>query len=340
MIKKITFAIILILSSIGCAFADDFTTFPGSNYSDAYKTINNHKAVKYKKESVSYSTINFTTHAYNTVRTAGVDLSWETCFYRSSHYWKDTFENIKNEDIDLSYLDSHKLNKKITWFEYYGNLIYFVHEDLIEDDDQDEIGRKYLSSQFNIIKEWDYYMIATKKGNMACRTHYTIKDLLGIDKAISWYKVLTFQVGSNPYDKYKFDEEGFNTYYLQLEFIKNWDLQGFIIGLFNLEDLNPYQTHHYGKTFDKDNEMRGKMLDLIWSVESYYEDMWWLPNTINSMYPNWVSYEFIWHNYEVKYETIDDECFKVYFKPKSYDFRKVYGFEMNGEWRWYTYCVK
>gem|GEM_PF-4086401 len=103
--------------------------------------------------------------------------------------------------------------------------------------------------------------------------------------------------------------------------------------------MNPYP-NYYSKDYYKDDEMRSKILGLIDSVESYYEDMWGLPNSIASMFPNWVGYEFIGHSYDVKYEIVDDDCFKVYFKPKSYKFKQVFGFEMNGDWRGYEYCIK
>ncbi len=338
MFKKIIILISVSIISIWYTFADYFTTFPWLGFSSYYKTNNNHKTIKYQKNSINYNNLDFSNYPFSTITKSKLDLSWKSCFYRSSYYWKNTFKNIRNNNINLSYLDSHKLNKKIIWFEYYWTLVYFVHKNLIKKYDQKIIWDKYLSSKFNIVKKENYYMIATKK-NASCRSYYSINELINIDKSVSYNKILTLQVGNNPYDKYSFKKNSLNNYFLQLEFIKNKKLKGYIIWLFKLNELYPYPTY-YNKDYYKDIGMKWKLLGLINSVESYYEDMWGLPDSINSMYPNWVWDEFIGHSYDVKYEIIDEECFKVSFKPKNYKFKEIYKFEMNGDWRGYKYCIR
>jgi hypothetical protein len=115
-------------------------------------------------------------------------------FFRYSHWWQDTFSNIKDEKIDLSYLDEKKLFYPILGIGINNRLTFFIPEALLNTTDKDVIKKRYNSKDFEIVKYKNFYIVVLKERyNLP---YFKITKYISILKKIlnEDLKIITFQI--------------------------------------------------------------------------------------------------------------------------------------------------
>ncbi len=269
-----------------------------------------------------------------------LENEWNFKFFRYSYYWKNNLLNLKDSIIDFSYLDREKLTIPVVWFYKDWYMKYIIHKDLVSLENKKLIWDRYESNKLKIFKQ-DYLYIIKQKITKDYDTYYDYKKYMDLLEDLkNDYTLITLQIWENASDKY--DLKNFDDDIIQIETLDDWTIKWTILEW----DVNTYQIKNndveYWQDYSKDQEIADQMISLYVDVKKYYREMGQLPWDLWSMSPNFIdinSFNEFWH--ELFYRNIDQYCYIVWFKPKSYNFKNKFKSQINDRWFWYTNtCIK
>ena len=263
-------------------------------------------------------------------------------FMKLSYYWNDVLRRAENDEIDLDYLDNTRLRYPIWGVYVWDYLVMFIYKNSLNEEDKNTIWEYYNSNDLIFIKKWNWYITKIYNYKTTNSFSYEVSKYSSVLKSLyNNYKLLNFQVGQNPFDKYKI--ENFWDDILQLEVKLGEKLRGIVLSLQKIYSLVPTKNEQiFWQKYVKDGQIMRKLVNLYDEIENYYETMDWLPADLGSLYPNFYDITALNdYNHTIKYKKINYNCFKIWFKPKSKDFKRLFSFEINNDWyRFSKFCLK
>lgn len=338
MIKKIV--TVLIIMSVLIWFTHglfyDFQNFPVIN-----KKVNTYKKWDYKILKYTWvATIAWYKLKLNDIEKI-MKPDWYFKFLKYSYYWKDTFFLIKDNNIDLSYLDNSKLVIPIISYYIWNELRFIVFNWLLTPEDQDIIWDHYKADKFSIQTYKKRYVI-TYKTKVEVKNIYDYKKYYNTMVTLAQNdSVVNFQVWQNPLKNYLI--EWYWDDLIQLEVIKDGKLTWMILSMpiKKANNIIPSWTDFW-PNYQKDKEITEQLLRLYEPIKFYYQYNWYIPTDLWSLYPVFMDITALnIYDHKLYYEPINKFCWNVWFKPISDMYVNNHSREMNNKWYWYVnMCVK
>lgn len=262
-------------------------------------------------------------------------------FLKFWYYWEDALWRIKDEKIDLDYLQDRKLFYPILWVYTKDYILIFIHERQIKYEDRKRIWYNYVSEDLRIQKEWRWYITSLYTTKKTWGFNYDSSKYVNLlEKLYEYYDLITFQMWQNPYNRY--DIQGYTDNFLQVELFSYGELRGIIISLKKMFSLSVDPTEwDYWESYKQDEWIMNKLLYLRDNIESYYIMMWWIPDNITSLSPNFLDISSLnKYSHELLYQRKNSSCYKIWFKPKSFWFKKYFWYEINSDGFWTeSFCL-
>lgn len=329
-----------ILVSTSFAWYFDFSHSPISDLKIINKELSNwNRAIWYSWKTSQY---------INKVPLSDINTFFSTLwyfkFFKYSHFWtQGSFDDLRNEDLDFSDLAWKKLRYPIVWAYLWDYVVLFIYKESLTPYQKKVIWNYYNYDWLEVQKYKNWY----KTKIMVYDSYFFTYDfpkyykmLTTLNKSLS---VLNFQVWQNPLDKY--NVEWFSDDVMQLE-VKIWSTLRWILASMNSDEDDTgtivSNTIQYGEDYQKDVEMMDSLTDLYDSVKYYYKITWRLPEDLWSMQPNFIDITALnQYNHQINYERVNVHCYKIWFKPFSSSFKRIYSSQVSKTWYWYSNsCVQ
>jgi hypothetical protein len=315
------------LSSVW-ALSYKFYHFPASDVKVYYGQIGPYKYIKYIGQITENNQLK--RYDFSEVYKRLAQARYVS-FFRYSYFWKNTFSQFKDSQVDFSYLDNKVLTYPVVGIGIKSKLLLFVPKSLIKNFSKSD----YIGEDFRVLKWRDFYVFI--KYDIDFDIIFDIKKYIAVLNALKGQSIslFTFQLGQNPYAKIKVSD--FSDYILWLEVKKSNKLIGIILDMWPRYDFGI----EYSQDFVKDALMLNKLRELYDAIQKFYKMMGALPQDIGSLYPNFYDITLLnkyW--YPVDYTPLWPNRYKICFKPRSEEFKKLFwfGIDTNG-YRCETYEV-
>lgn len=317
-----------------------FTYFPVDDFDYYTKNLSNWMEVlKYSWETDETITKVDMSDIENDIKAI-----WYFKYFRISYYWEDSaFDELRNSDLDFTNLAGYKLDYPIVQYYLWDYLVVMIYNQLLTSNEKEIIWNYYNYDGIEFTKKWKWYKTKIKVDEKYYKTYDSIKYYNIYKKFIKSFKVTTFQIWQNPFDKYEIDN--ISNDLLQIEILNWYTIKGIILSLSTIwESKNVIVSwwSTYWKQYQFDQAMYENFYEISSAISYFYKIVWEMPLDLWSLFPNFLDITSInKYSHKLKYEIVDDFCYKIGFVPKSVDFKNQYSSYIDVNWYLFSnYCVR
>lgn len=325
--KKIIFLMSIVFILSWYANWQSFSHFPATEISHKNRTVNWYNIISYEWRATS-SRLKINLNEIEDI----VKNIWNIWFLKYSYYWRNEFYNIYDNNLNLRNLWERKLNYPIIAFSYENNFIMLIPRENLNNSQINVIKNEYISGNFSVIKYWNNWYILKQKTNRNPERYFYYEEYFSTLKTLSRLNLVNFQLWQNPFRRYSL--RNFSNSFIQVEIINNWKLNWIIMDLYRRLEISQPGSVVYWQEYYRDELMMINIVSLYYSVRNYKNTMWWIPNDIWAMHPNFLditNFNKYYHN--VSYIKTNNLCYEAWFIPKSNEFKNKFKNEIIN-WYW------
>lgn len=309
-----------------------FSHFPANNFEFEEFYEKNYNILKY-----SWNTNGSSNKKINLSDIQDVINSFPYIWYMQyTYYQRYWFENTKDNNLDLTNLHRTKLNYPIFSIAYEKNYISFISINNLNDQQINTIWEKYQFESWSIISKYlDDWFIIRQNSPKDVSYVYEYEKYFDILQKFIEKNLVNYQIWQNPFWYHEIND--FSDNIIQIWTLKNNKLNWIILDLKKNMPWILVSVEKYWQNYLRDEIMMQNIQNLYFNVKKYKETMWWLPQDLWSLNPNFLDItSFNDYYHKLKFTKESNLCYSAWFIPKSNDFKRLFSFEIKWEY-WMSY---